>query len=134
VVVVFYDDGSLEGTIGHIQSLNRVLGVFTADPADSLVDVVADADASAVESLARLEGVLWVGYQSPYPSWGDEMASSVVGGNYAAGAPLTGYPPGSTASVLTARPSSGRSTTPGSISITATSYRSALTATRAATR
>jgi len=91
--VVVYDDGKIKDTMQIAQALGlEVLQVFPSQPDRKFFDIVARGPASAVDALADLENVLWIGYLSPEPILDGEMSSQIVAGNYDAGnVPFTGY-------------------------------------------
>jgi hypothetical protein len=91
VIVLVYDDGRLLESLRLVEGSGTVLRSYPADPAGTFVELVVEAEASALAEIARIDTVLWLGYQNPRPSWGDEMASSIVGGNYLGGVPQLGY-------------------------------------------
>jgi PKD repeat protein len=92
VDVMFYDDGDVEATAAAIAGLGgEILQVYPAQPDRAFFDAIIQLDASAIEDVARVNTVLWLGYLSPEPILDDEMSSQIVAGNYSGGVPFTGY-------------------------------------------
>ncbi len=92
VDVMFYNDGDIKATLNALTELGGViLQFYPAQPDKAFFDAIIQLDASAVESVARLNTVLWLGYASPEPGLEDEMSSQILAGNYTGGVPFTGY-------------------------------------------
>ncbi len=92
VDVVFYDDGDRQATLDAVAALGGELeAVFPAQPDGVLWNAVIRLPATAVELVARLNTVLWLGDRGPGPELEDEMSSQIVAGNHPGGVPVTGY-------------------------------------------
>lgn len=92
VDVMFFSDGKIEPTLQAIRSLGgRILNYHPSQPDKLFWNAIVQLDASAVEAVARIPEVLWLGYESPRPTLDDEMSSQIVAGNYTAGVPFVGY-------------------------------------------
>jgi uncharacterized repeat protein (TIGR01451 family) len=92
VDVMFYNDGNIENTLAYMARLGgKIQQYYPAQPDQAFFDAIVELDASALDSLARLNTVLWIGYSHPEPVLDDEMSSQIVAGNYTAGVPFTGY-------------------------------------------
>ncbi|MCL4868882.1 MAG: S8 family serine peptidase [Anaerolineae bacterium] len=95
VDIMFYNDGNIQETLNAIASLGgNILQYFPSQPDKAFYDVIVELDAAALEAVAQLNTVLWLGYLSPVPILDDEMSSQIVAGNYSvAGVPFVGYLP-----------------------------------------
>jgi len=94
VDVMFYNDGNITATLDAIARLGGALvQYFPSQPDQAFYEAIVELDAAAVEDVARLETVLWLGYSYPTPVMEDEMSSQIVAGNYTGspGVPFTGY-------------------------------------------
>ncbi len=92
VTVVFYNDGNTEKVLQTLQGLGaRVLGHHPSQPDRAFFDAVVEIDAAALESVAALDNVLWLGYSHPEPVLEDEMSGQILAGNHPGGTPVTGY-------------------------------------------
>ncbi len=92
VDIMFYNDGDIQRTLDAIVRLGGgILQYYPAQPDQAFFDAIVQLDADAIESVARLNTVLWLGYASPEPILDDEMSSQIVAGNYTGGVPFTGY-------------------------------------------
>ncbi|MGH2544329.1 MAG: S8 family serine peptidase, partial [Ardenticatenaceae bacterium] len=93
VDVMFYNDGDVAGTLEAINALGgTIVQHFPSQPDQAFFNAIAQMPAEVVMNVARLEQVLWMGYQSPEPLLDDEMSSQIVAGNYDESfVPFTGY-------------------------------------------
>ncbi|MEW5989130.1 MAG: S8 family serine peptidase, partial [Chloroflexota bacterium] len=92
VDVMFYNDGHLEATLKAIADLGgQVAQAFPSQPDKAFYDAIVQLDKAAVESVARLNTVLWLGYSSPEPGLEDEISDQIIAGNYTGGVPFPGY-------------------------------------------
>ncbi|MCI0581178.1 MAG: S8 family serine peptidase, partial [Chloroflexi bacterium] len=92
VDVVFYNDGNVEGTLQALRNLGAViLQHFPSQPDKAFYDAIVQLDAGAVDAVAQLNTVLWLGYMSPVPVLDDEMSDQIIAGNHPGGVPVTGY-------------------------------------------
>lgn len=92
VDVIFYDDGARQATLDALTTLGgAVRVVYPAQPDRAFWNAIVELDASRLLEVARLDTVLWLGYQSPTPILDDEMSDQIVAGNHPGGVPVTGY-------------------------------------------
>jgi subtilisin family serine protease len=88
--VYYVDPGSRTA-----DSLAALAGGLVADrqaqPDGAFRSAALEPDAAVLADLARLDAVLWLGYESPMPQLEDEMASQIVAGNHPGGVPVIGY-------------------------------------------
>ncbi len=92
VDVMFYDDGDRQATLDAITRLGgEILQVNPSQPDKAFYDAIVRLDAGAVQPLATVGTVLWMGYESPRPTLDDEMSDQIVAGNHPGGVPVTGY-------------------------------------------
>ena len=92
VDVMFFDDGDRGGTLDALSRLGaEVLRIYPSQPDKAFYDAILRLDAKAVEAVAALDNVLWLGFQSPRPILNDEMSDQIVAGNHPGGVPVTGY-------------------------------------------
>ena len=92
VDVMFFDDGDRQATLDALSRLGaEVLQIYPSQPDKAFYDAILRLDARAVEAVAALDNVLWLGFQSPRPILNDEMSDQIVAGNHSGGVPVTGY-------------------------------------------
>jgi subtilisin family serine protease len=92
VDIMFFNDGDIKQTLGAIEALGgSIIQTYASQPDEAFFNSIVHLDASAIEDIARLKSVLWLGYASPEPVLDDEMSSQIVAGNHPAGVPVTGY-------------------------------------------
>ena len=92
VDVMFFDDGDRGATLDALSRLGaEVLRIYPSQPDKAFYDAILRLDAKAVEAVAALDNVLWLGFQSPRPILNDEMSDQIVAGNHPGGVPVTGY-------------------------------------------
>ncbi|MEI2607584.1 MAG: S8 family serine peptidase [Candidatus Promineifilaceae bacterium] len=92
VDIMFYNDGNIQGTLNSLTAMGiNILQYFPSQPDKAFYDVIVEMDARAIDAVAQLSTVLWLGYMSPEPVLDDEMSSQIQAGNYTAGVPFTGY-------------------------------------------
>jgi subtilisin family serine protease len=92
VDVMFYDHGDRKATLDAFTKLGaEILQVHPSQPDGAFYDAILRLDASAVEGVAALGTVLWLGYESPRPVLDDEMSDQILAGNHPGGVPVTGY-------------------------------------------
>ena len=92
VDIMFYNDGNIQGTLNSLAAMGiNILQYFPSQPDKAFYDVIVEMDARAIDAVAQLHTVLWLGYMSPEPVLDDEMSSQIQAGNYTAGVPFTGY-------------------------------------------
>ncbi len=99
VEVLFYDDRRSHGmpftvTVEALRGVGAsVRQIYPAQPDRAFYSAIVGIDAGALDEIARIPTVLWLGYQSPRPVFDDEMASQIVAGNHPGGVPVPGYLP-----------------------------------------
>ncbi len=94
VDIVFFNDGNIEGTLDALVELGVIIiNAFPCQPDRMFYDAIVRMDETAIEDVARLDTVLWLGYSSPEPGFEDEMSSQIVAGNHPGGIPAPGYFP-----------------------------------------
>ena len=92
VDIMFYNDGDPRATLATIAQLGgNVVQYYPSQPDKMFFDAIVQLDADAVESIAQMNTVLWLGYASPEAGLEDEMSSQILAGNYTGGVPFTGY-------------------------------------------
>lgn len=91
VDVVFFNDGDRESTLAALARFGEVLGAHPSQPDRALYDAIVRLDAAAVDKVASLGTVLWLGFESPRPILDDEMGDQIVAGNHPGGVPVPGY-------------------------------------------
>jgi len=92
VDVMFYNDGAVEATLATLRDLGASVKVtYPSQPDRAFFNAIVELDAEAFVSVAQLDEVLWLGYQSPQPVLDDEMSDQIVAGNHPGGVPVTGY-------------------------------------------
>ena len=92
VSVFFYNDGAIGATLAELTRLGgRLVRQHPAQPDGVFQIAVVAIDAAALESIARIETVIWLGYRSPELQLDDEMSAQIVAGNHPGGVPETGY-------------------------------------------
>ncbi len=92
VDIMFYNDGHIQATLEAIAALGgAIIQYYPSQPDKAFYDAIVELDAGAVDDVARINTVLWLGYSSPEPGLDDEMSSQIVAGNYTNGVPFTGY-------------------------------------------
>jgi subtilisin family serine protease len=92
VDVMFYDDGNRQATLDALSRLGaEILQVYPSQPDKAFYDAILRLDAKAVEGVAALGTVLWLGYESPRPILDDEMSDQILAGNHPGGTPVIGY-------------------------------------------
>ena len=91
VDVMFYTDDQ-KATLEALAELGAVvLGAHASQPDGAFADAIVRLPASAVDAVAALPEVLWLGYESPRPGLDDEMSDQIVAGNHPGGTPVLGY-------------------------------------------
>ena len=92
VDVMFFADDRPERTLDALRDLDaRILQSYPSQPDRAFFNAIVELEADAVDAVARLDHVLWLGYQSPEPLIDDEMSSQIVAGNHPDGVPEPGY-------------------------------------------
>ncbi|HSJ58662.1 MAG TPA: S8 family serine peptidase, partial [Anaerolineae bacterium] len=92
VDVMFYNDGQVDATLDALTALGAtIVNSYPSQPDRAFYDAVVQIDAGALDGIARLDTVLWLGYLSPHPALDDEMSTQIIAGNYVGGVPQTGY-------------------------------------------
>ncbi|MGH2538183.1 MAG: S8 family serine peptidase, partial [Candidatus Promineifilaceae bacterium] len=92
VDVFFYNGGDVAATLAALEALGAtVLNAYPAQPDKLFYDAIVELDAAAVEDVARVANVLWLGYAHPEPMLDDEMSTQIVAGNHPGGVPVPGY-------------------------------------------
>jgi subtilisin family serine protease len=92
VDVMFFDDGDRKATLDALSRLGaEILQVFPSQPDKAFYNAILRLDAGAVDAVAALDAVLWLGYASPRPGLNDEMSSQIAAGNHSGGIPFIGY-------------------------------------------
>ena len=92
VDIMFYNDGDIKKTLGTIEELGgSIIQTYPSQPDETFFNTIVRLDASAIEDIARISSVLWLGFASPEPILDDEMSSQIVAGNYNGGVPEPGY-------------------------------------------
>lgn len=92
VDVMFYEDGDAGATLRRLEALGaEIVLSYPSQPDRAFWNAIVKLDGGAIEAVAQLPTVLWLGYQSPKPVLDDEMSSQIVAGNHPGGIPETGY-------------------------------------------
>ncbi len=92
VDVMFFNDGDVDGTLAALAGLGaRLLQRYPSQPDRMFFDAIVELDADAIENVALLPTVLWLGYESTAPTLDDEMSAQILAGNHPGGVPVTGY-------------------------------------------
>ncbi len=92
VDVFFYNDGDVLGTLAALRRAGAVvLQSYAAQPDQVFYDAIVRLPATALDAVAALPTVLWLGHVGPEPILDDEMSSQILAGNYNAGVPFPGY-------------------------------------------
>ena len=90
--VMFFSDGKTNVTLDEVRRLGgRIVTHHPSQPDRAFFNAIVEIDAAKVPDIARLDHVLWLGFQSPVPVLDDEMSDQIVAGNHPAGVPETGY-------------------------------------------
>ncbi|HEV2845796.1 MAG TPA: S8 family serine peptidase, partial [Thermoanaerobaculia bacterium] len=92
VDVMFFDDGDQKATLDALSRLGaEILQVYPSQADKAFYNAIVRLDARAVDEVAALGAVLWLGFQSPRPGLDDEMSDQIVAGHHPSGVPVTGY-------------------------------------------
>jgi subtilisin family serine protease len=92
VDVMFFDDGDRKATLDALARLGaQILQSYPSQPDGAFHDAILRIDAGALEAVAALDNVLWLGFESPRPILDDEMSDQILAGNHPGGTPVTGY-------------------------------------------
>ncbi|HKI04559.1 MAG TPA: S8 family serine peptidase [Thermoanaerobaculia bacterium] len=92
VDVMFFEDDDHKATLTALTQLGaEILQVNPSQPDKAFYDAIIRLDAGAVDAVAALGTVLWLGYESPRPILDDEMSDQIQAGNHPGGTPVTGY-------------------------------------------
>lgn len=92
VDVMFFDDGDRKATLDALSRLGaEILQVYPSQADKAFYNAILRLDARAVEEVAALGTVLWLGFQSPRAGLDDEMSDQIVSGQHPGGIPVTGY-------------------------------------------
>lgn len=92
VDVIFYNDGFVNESLQAIRSAGgSIMQYNPAQPDEQFMDAIIQIDSTALENLASINSVLWLGYASPEPQLEDEMSDQIEAGNYNGGVPFVGY-------------------------------------------
>ncbi len=90
--VMFYADGREVATLDELRRLGgRIVTHHPSQPDRAFFNAIVEIDAAKTTDIARLDHVLWLGFQSPVPVLDDEMSDQIVAGNHPGGVPETGY-------------------------------------------
>lgn len=90
--VMFFADGKTDATLDDLQNLGgHIVTHHPSQPDRTFFDAIVELDAAKINDVARLDHVLWLGFQSPVPVLDDEMSDQIVAGNHPGGVPETGY-------------------------------------------
>ena len=91
VDVMFYTDDQ-KATLEALAELGaQLLDVHAAQPDGAFSDAILRLPAQAVDAVAAMPEVLWLGYESTRPTLDDEMSDQIVAGNHPGGTPVVGY-------------------------------------------
>ncbi|HXT52759.1 MAG TPA: S8 family serine peptidase [Thermoanaerobaculia bacterium] len=91
VDVMFYTEDQ-KATLAALAALGaELLDVHPSQPDGAFADAIMRLDAAAIDAVAALPEVLWLGYQSPRPTLADETSDQIVAGNHPGGTPVVGY-------------------------------------------
>jgi subtilisin family serine protease len=92
VDVMFYNDGRISTTLDEFAKYGaEVLDWAPSQPDRAFYNAYLAIDADQIENLARMNTVLWIGYQSPEPILEDEMSDQIIADNHPGGVPVVGY-------------------------------------------
>ncbi len=92
VDVMFYDERQVEATLAAIRKAGgRVLQHYPAQPDRKFFNAIVELPASAIDAVAAIHNVLWLGFQDAHPLLDDEMSDQIQAGNHPGGVPVTGY-------------------------------------------
>ncbi len=91
VDVMFYTDDQ-KATLESLAELGaEVLQVYASQPDNAFSDAIVRLPAAAVDAVAALPEVLWLGFESTRPTLDDEMSDQILAGNHPGGTPVVGY-------------------------------------------
>jgi len=92
VDVMFYDEKQVDSTLASIEKAGgRVLRHYPAQPDRKFFDAIVELPATAIDAVAEIDNVLWLGFQDSRPILDDEMSAQIQAGNHPGGVPVTGY-------------------------------------------
>ncbi len=90
--VMFYNNGSVADVLEELEKFGGVvLRHAPSQPDGRFFSAIVSANATQIETIARMGHVLWLGYQSPEPGFDDEMSDQIIADNHPGGVPVTGY-------------------------------------------
>ena len=91
VDVMFYN-ADQKATLQALAELGAVvLQCYASQPDGAFYDAIVQLDAAAVDAVAAIPEVLWLGFESQRPTLDDEMSDQIVAGNHPGGTPVIGY-------------------------------------------
>ena len=92
VDVMFYDEKQVESTLASIEKAGgRVLQHYPSQPDRKFFNAIVEMPVDAIDAVAAIDNVLWLGYQDARPILDDEMSAQIQAGNHPGGVPVVGY-------------------------------------------
>ncbi|MCK5378572.1 MAG: S8 family serine peptidase [Acidobacteria bacterium] len=90
--VMFFADDKTAATLDELRDLGgHIITHHPSQPDRVFFNAIVELDATKIADVARLDHILWLGFQSPIPVLDDEMSDQIVAGNHPGGVPETGY-------------------------------------------